>query len=409
MAQRDTNRTEGPPLDVNVEKWVYGGRGLGRPDGHVTLVPFTLPGERVRVRAERKRPGFIEAAPVEILTPSPERTAPLCPHFTRCGGCHYQHAGYGFQLAQKREVLRDVLRRVGKLDAPEEIGIVSSEPWEYRNRAQFHLSGGAIGFLEAGSSRLCAIERCPISSPAINHALNALREMIRDRRFPRFVRTIELFTNESEVQVNILAADRPVARHFFEWCGEHFPGPAAGWLDYQAAGDTFRVSHRSFFQVNRFLIEKLVSCAIEGAEGETALDLYAGVGLFSLGLARRFGSVAAVERGASAAGDLEFNAARASLEIQVRRGTAEEYLEKLEHAPDFVLADPPRSGLGMEVVRHLLRLRPPRLAVVACDPATLARDLKLLTQGGYQIERLTLLDLFPQTYHIETVVRLRLP
>jgi 23S rRNA (uracil1939-C5)-methyltransferase len=409
MAQPETNRLDEFPREVSIEKWVYGGRGLGRPDGLVTLVPFVLPGELVRVRGQRKRHGFVEAALAEVLSPSPERTQPACPYFARCGGCHYQHASHAFQVAQKLEVLRDVFRRVGKLDAPEEIGTISAEPWEYRNRAQFHLAGGAIGYQEAGSNRLCPVERCPISSPSINRALDALRQMTRDRRFPRFLRTIELFTNESEVQVNVLEADRPVARSFFDWCAENIPGATAGWLEYPAAGHTFRVSHRSFFQVNRFLIDELVSCALDGAEGGSAVDLYAGVGLFSLALAHRFRAVTAVERGASAAGDLEFNAARASLAVKVERCAAETYLERLEQPPDFVLADPPRAGLGTTVVRQLLRLRPSRLAIVACDPATLARDLQHLTAGGYELRQLTLVDLFPHTYHIETVANLRLP
>jgi 23S rRNA (uracil1939-C5)-methyltransferase len=232
--------------------------------------------------------------------------------------------------------------------------------------------------------------------------------MIKDQRFPRFVRSLELFTNESEVQVNVREADRPVARHFFDWCAESVPGAAAGCLDYSAAGHQFRVGHRSFFQVNRFLTDKLVERALEGAEGETALDLYAGVGLFSLPLARRFGSVTAVESGSSAAHDLEVNAARAALEVKIEKATVETYLEELTQPPDFVLADPPRTGLGKAVVRQLVRIKPPRLTIIACDPATLARDLGPLTAAGYRIQRLTLIDLFPQTYHIETAVDLRL-
>ncbi len=167
------------------------------------------------------------------------------------------------------------------------------------------------------------------------------------------------------------------------------------------------MSHRSFFQVNRFLTDKLVDLALEGAEGEHAVDLYAGVGLFSLPLARRFRTVTAVESAASAVRDLEFNTARASLGVTASRATAEMFLEELERPPDFVLADPPRAGLGKHVVRHLLRLQPPRVTIVACDPATLARDIGPLAAAGYRLERVTLIDLFPQTYHIETVVHLR--
>jgi 23S rRNA (uracil1939-C5)-methyltransferase len=160
--------------------------------------------------------------------------------------------------------------------------------------------------------------------------------------------------------------------------------------------------------VNRFLIDRMVDAGLADAEGDTAIDLYAGVGLFSLPLARRVRSVTAVESGSSAVHDLEFNAERASLPIQVERTMVESYLEGLSATPDFVLADPPRAGLGKGVVGQLLRLRPPRMTIVSCDPATLARDLAALVGSGYRLERVTMIDLFPQTYHIETVVSLQL-
>jgi 23S rRNA (uracil1939-C5)-methyltransferase len=210
------------------------------------------------------------------------------------------------------------------------------------------------------------------------------------------------------VQVNVLASDRPVAKHFFDWCGEEIPGAATGFLDYSTAGGEYRVGHRSFFQVNRFLIDRLVEAGLADAEGDTAIDLYAGVGLFSLPLARRVRAVTAVESGASAVHDLEFNAARAPLSIQVEKAVVENYLEGLSKAPDFVLADPPRAGLGKGAVKQLLRLQPPRMTIVSCDPATLARDLMALVNSGYRLERVTLIDLFPQTYHIETVASVRL-
>ncbi|MGB9606457.1 MAG: class I SAM-dependent RNA methyltransferase, partial [Bryobacteraceae bacterium] len=187
---------------------------------------------------------------------------------------------------------------------------------------------------------------------------------------------------------------------------ERLPGLIEDALEYAAAGELYRVGHRSFFQVNRFLLGDLVSCALEGAEGSSALDLYAGVGLFSLPLARRFARVTAVESSAWAAADLEHNAARAGLAIQVCRQDAAAFLAGQSQAPDFVLADPPRSGLGREVGRELLRLKPRRLTVVSCEPATLARDLAHLAGGGYRIERLALVDLFPQTHHIEAIVSL---
>jgi 23S rRNA (uracil1939-C5)-methyltransferase len=393
-------------FEITVEKLVYGGEGLGRLEGRAVLAPFVLPGERARVRVVGEKPGMLRARLLEVLAAAPERIAPACPYFMRCGGCHYQHAPYEMQLALKRSVLEDQLRRIGKIAPPGEIGVVAGEPWGYRNRVQLHIAGGELGYLQPQSRKLCPIERCPISSPAINGAIAALREMLRDSRWPRFVRTVELFTNETEIQLNVLETDHPVARRFFDWCAERIPGLVSGALDYRAAGHDWRVSYGSFFQVNRFLIDNLVETAIGGSQGQTALDLYAGVGLFSLALAKRFATVTAVESGARAAGDLRFNAERAGLALRVEQTDAEIWMEQLESAPDFVLLDPPRAGIGKRMVARLAQLRPPRLAVVSCDPATLARDLAGLTGAGYRIEKLTLVDLFPQTYHLETVAHL---
>jgi 23S rRNA (uracil1939-C5)-methyltransferase len=395
-------------FEITVEKLVYGGEGLGRLEGRAVLAPFVLPGERVRLRGVSEKPGLLRARLLEVLAAAPERVAPPCPYFTRCGGCHYQHAPYELQLALKRAILEDQLRRIGKIGPPDagEIGVVAGEPWAYRNRVQLRIAKGALGYLEAQSHKLCPVESCPIGSPAINGAIAILREMLRDPRWPRFVRSIELFTNETEIQLNVLETEHPVARRFFDWCAERIPGLVPGALDYQAAGPAWRVSHGSFFQVNRFLIGKLVETALDGAEGQTALDLYAGVGLFSLAMAQRFASVTAVESGARAAGDLRFNAERAGLALRVEETDAEAWIEQLETAPDFVLLDPPRAGIGRRMVDRLAQLRPPRLVMVSCDPATLARDLAGLVGAGYRIDRLTLVDLFPQTYHLETVAHL---
>lgn len=395
-------------FEIGVEKLVYGGDGLGRLDGRAVLAPFVLPGERARVRGISEKPGLMRARLLGVLAAAPERVAPPCPYFMRCGGCHYQHAPYEMQLGIKRGILEDQLRRIGKIAPPAEVVVVSGEPWGYRNRVQLHIAAGKLGYREAQSHKLCPIEVCPISSPAVNGAIAILREMLHDPRWPRFVRSIELFSNETEIQLNVLETEHPVARRFFDWCAERIPGLVAGALDYSAAGHTWRVSYGSFFQVNRFLIDRLVATALDGAEGHTALDLYAGVGLFSLPLAQRFAAVTAVESGARAAGDLRCNAERAGLALRVEQTDAEVWMEQLETVPDFVLMDPPRAGIGKRMVERLAQQRPPRLVIVSCDPATLARDLAGLTAAGYRIDRLTLVDLFPQTYHLETVAHLAL-
>jgi 23S rRNA (uracil1939-C5)-methyltransferase len=196
-----------------------------------------------------------------------------------------------------------------------------------------------------------------------------------------------------------------VARRFFEWCGENIPGLVEGALDYNGQ---YRVSRGSFFQVNRFLLNRLVEAAVEGAEGDSAFDLYAGVGLFAPALARKFRQVTAVESGSRAVRDLQFNAQRAGLaNVRAEARMVEEFLQEQERPADFVLADPPRAGLGKAVVRRLVELQPRQVALVACDPATLARDLAAMVAGGYRMVRMAMVDLFPQSYHLEAIVLLQ--
>jgi 23S rRNA (uracil1939-C5)-methyltransferase len=386
--------------DVSIDKWVYGGEGLARIDGRVVLVPSVLPSETVRIDFGKD----VHASLVEVLTPATERVTPPCPLFTICGGCHYQHAPYEYQIARKVDILREQLQRVGKIKFEGQIDVISGPPLGYRNRAQFHVAEGKIGYLAARSHELVPVEgECPVSSPRLNQALAEMRARLGDPRFPRFVQAVEIFTNETDVQINVIESEHAVARRFYEWC------ESKQAIEYETSFGKFRVSSKSFFQVNRFLVEKLVEAALPDQGGESALDLYAGVGLFALQMARRFRSVTAVETGSSAAHDLEFNATRAELAVKVEQARVEDYLERLQGAsgtaPEFVLADPPRAGLGKDVVGHLQRLAPPRLTIVSCDPATLARDLAGLS--SYEIESLTMVDLFPQTYHLETIARLR--
>ena len=312
---------------------------------------------------------------------------------------------YTRQLSEKAAILREVFSRIGKLELPD-VRVLMRGPWNYRNRSQFHLFRNAIGYLEAGSHNLCPIEYCAISSPRINEALGALIDMMRESRFPRFLRALEVFTNESGVQLNVRETERPIAKSFFDWCAERIPGYVPGALKYEAAGEHFRVSPGSFFQVNRFLMESMVETALDGLEGESVLDLYAGVGLFTLPLARRFRSVSAVESNGSAYRDLQHNASQAGLEIRAVHGSSDVFLALAKEPPDVMLADPPRAGLGKKAVGELLRLRPSTVVIVSCDPSTLARDAAMLVSGGYRIERASMVDLFPQTYHIETIVRL---
>lgn len=401
----ETTQTNARERAVTIEKLVYGGDGLARDHGHVILTPFVLPGETVDVAVTEKRSGLLRARVTKVSDPSPFRVQAPCPHFGICGGCHYQHIRYEQQLVEKLAILREALARVGKFEAPEEIPVLSGAEWGYRNRAQFHLVDGRIGYHEAGSHRLRAVEECALLSPKLQEGLNALRRMSGDRRFPRFLQTVELFTNETELQLNVLSSGKPVARRFFDWCLEDLPGFVDGPLHYPAGGFTFRVSHGAFFQVNRLLTAALVEEALRNAEGERALDLYSGVGLFALPMAKRFSQVTAVESGVAACRDLRANAESAGVALDAMQSSAEAFLAANGDPYDFVLADPPRAGLGKKTVQLLLERKPRRLTIVSCDPTTLARDLAVLRER-YTLQRMTLVDLFPQTFHIETVAHL---
>ncbi|MBV8818269.1 MAG: class I SAM-dependent RNA methyltransferase, partial [Acidobacteriaceae bacterium] len=263
-----------PQLELHIEKLVYGGDGLARSDGRVVLTPFVLPGETVTAEVRRAKNDLLRGDLRQVLHPSEARIEPSCPYFFRCGGCHYQHAPASYQASQKIAILREVLRRVGHVEFDRDIEVVEGEPWHYRNRVQLHIDQGHVGYFSAGSHDIVAIDHCPISSPKLNDIIGALARDLPHYRW--FGGTVELFTNETEVQVNVLDRIPPSVRPLFENLGSAEPIEYAG----------FRVSRNSFFQVNRFLVDALVETAVRDSSGDSALDLYAGVGLFATHLAR---------------------------------------------------------------------------------------------------------------------------
>ncbi len=381
-------------MEFTIEKLVYGGDGLARVNGRVALTPFVLPGETVRAETNPSNGGVLRGKLLDVITPSPSRVRPPCPYFTRCGGCQYQHIDYAEQLVQKLAILRESLERIGKLRFDGEIGVIADEPWGYRNRIQLHIENGRVGYREHGSMKLCAIDHCPIGSPKLNEAIAKLKAEMP--YVGRYEGRLELFTNETDLQVTPSAPATRRMRNLLDSLGTTMPIQYAG----------LRVSRTSFFQINRFLLPKLIDAAIGEASGTLAMDLYSGVGLFSTVLAKRFARVIAVEAGASAHRDLIENTSRAGAAIESHHTAVEKFLVEFFETPDFILADPPRAGIGKQAATQLLRIRAPRLTLVSCDPATLARDLAQLTAGGYRIERIALIDLFPQTFHLETVVHL---
>jgi 23S rRNA (uracil1939-C5)-methyltransferase len=435
----------GPPFDVTVEKLIYGGDGLARHEGATVFVPFVLPSERVTVESVDRKKDFVRGNVVRVIEPSPERIDPLCPHFGVCGGCDYQHISYEAQLRYKSDILRETLRRTGKIDWTGGIKTHAADPWKYRNRAQWKVrptitaSGGStdergpameIGYFRAHSASLCAVHDCPILSPVLLKVLLALREALAAGELPQEIREIEAFTNEGtgvanpRVLLTIIISGFPsnAAQHAenirsilpeVESILFHDPrqdrmelfGP--GFLECRAGARSYRVGHLSFFQVNRFLTEELAREVAENeSPSELALDLFAGVGLFALPIADKFAKVIAVESNPAAARDLQINT-RSKDAVEVRTADVEEFLGKFNRRPDLVVIDPPRAGLTPQIVRRLTELAPPRIAYVSCEPPTLARDLRGLLEGGYEISNIDLFDLFPQTFHMETVARLR--
>jgi 23S rRNA (uracil1939-C5)-methyltransferase len=440
----DPPRALSGKIDVAIEKLVYGGEGLAHHEGSTVFVPFVLPGERVTAEPVEQKKKFIRARLKQVLEPSPQRTAPLCHYFATCGGCDYQHIPYEAQLAYKVEILRETLRRLGKIDWPGEFKTHAAEPWRYRNRAQWKvrpLSSNAsdasaadsddtalgIGYFRANSTSLCAVDDCPILSPVLLKTLLSLRGALAAGSLPRELREIEAFTpedaagNGARVLLTATFAGFPsrAAEHaakFREIVPElesllfHDPGRdrmelfGPGFIECAVGEHKYRVGHFSFFQVNRFLTEELAREVTEvETGGELALDLFAGVGLFAVPLAKRFKRVVAVESNPAAVRDLETNA-RGSIEI--RTAEVEQFLQKFKGTPDLVVLDPPRAGLAPGAAQRLAKIAPKRITYVSCEPPTLARDLVVLRDAGYEISGVHLFDLFPQTFHMETVVRL---
>jgi len=424
-------------MDLKIEKLIYGGEGLAHHEGSAVFVPFVLPAERISASPVERKKKFIRARVERVIEASPTRAAARCPHFGVCGGCDYQHMPYEAQLQYKTDILRETLRRLGRIEWPGEIVAHASPPWGYRNRAQWKVrplgeadgAGLGIGYFRANSTALCAVEDCAILSPLLLKTLLALRGAAANGSFPRELREIEAFAgaNDSKLLVTATFAGFPSRAEelvqtirgilpelesvlFHDPTRERMELDGPGFIECEAGGHNYRVGHLSFFQVNRFLAGELANeVAGNDANGRLALDLFAGVGLFSVPLAARFERVVAVEANPASARDLESNVTGTGVggrAIEVRTTDVERFLEKFREKPDLVVLDPPRAGLTLEAAKLLARMAPARITYVSCEPPTLARDLAALVGAGYEITAVHLFDLFPQTFHMEAVVRL---
>ena len=429
---------------VQIEKPIYGGAFLTHSEGKAVFVPLTLPGEKARVRVIESKRGYATAEVEEIVTAVPERATPSCCHFGICGGCSYQHASYATQLAFKKAILRETLER-GGVRAPEEISVLSaateSQSWGYRNRIRLALDAdGNPGYRGRRSHAVTAIAECPIAAPLLVRAAQNFAEVLRSFSPQVRPKEVSLFCDRGEtsllVSIFMVGEHKGRVNNFDDFASalaERIPElkgiefiaeePAGGrrslpssrtvaqWgeqgLIYHAGGFGYRVDHGAFFQVNRWLVDGLVEEVTTGRKGALAWDLFAGVGLFARKLTESFARVIAVESAPSAIAALNENL-RGTSGSGVR-ASAIEFLQRRNKAerPDLVVVDPPRTGLDVEITKLLAEVGAPGLTYVSCDPATLARDLRALLASGYEIRSITLADLFPQTFHLETVVHLR--
>jgi len=392
---------------------VYGGETLGRlPDGRAVFVPFVLPGERARVRLVEDRRNYARGEVVELLRPSPERIAPHCVHFGVCGGCHYQYLDYARQVEIKRDVLRDQFARIAGMAEPPEIEVVPAPaPWNYRNTMQFHLNPqGKLGFQAADGSGVMAVSECHLPEDGLNRLWPQFEfeplpglERIALRQGADGDALLALESDGAEPPA-LSVEELPVSVvHLGPGGTLVMAGDDA--LVMEVLGRPFRVSAGAFFQVNTAMAEKMVTHLLEAlplGREERLLDVYCGVGLFSAFFAARGIAVSGVEASPAACADFAANLDEFE-DVALYEGEAGEVLPGLNERFDAALVDPPRAGLERPALDGLLGLAPAVLAYVSCDPATLARDAKRLLAGGYRLERVTLFDLFPQTYHIESI------
>ncbi len=407
--------------EISLEKLTYGSEAMGRlPDpqtgtrGRVVFVPFGLPGELVRVRLTQEKQNFARGELLEVIKASPDRIEPKCKHFGTCGGCHYQNLPYEKQLKAKTEILRDQLQRIGKIENPPVKPMVASPlEWNYRNHMQFHLADdGKLGFINSNGNSTFPIEECHLPEAGLNNIwhelrfdpnMNIERISLRCGQGDELMLVLESETDETpELEIE---ADISVL-HVYE--GHPIVIAGRDHIFFNILNRDFRVSAASFFQVNAKMAEKMVEyllVKLPAASSATLLDVYCGVGLFSKFLASRYARVIGIESSPSACEDFGFNLDEFD-NVELYEGITEEILPALVGQVDnltHLIVDPPRAGIEKHTLDAIIKIKPQIIAYVSCDPSTLARDAARLIHGGYRLVEVTPFDLFPQTYHIESI------
>jgi 23S rRNA (uracil1939-C5)-methyltransferase len=425
-------------IDVRIDALAYGGAGVARHEGKAVFVPLTAPGELVRCRVTRDHRRFSEAEAVEVLAASPRRRPPPCPHFGACGGCQWQHLPYGEQCAWKERIFADILQRQARVskDVIQPLAPSPSE-WNYRSRVQFKCrqagQGFVMGFYRRGSHFVIDVADCPITAPRLNETLRLFRRWLPASPCPKLIPQVDLEADdEGRIRATVHCLDRdpapladflgPLAESeglslFLQTGRKETLERVCGVEELHIrplAHSLLRLAYGAggFAQVNLEQNRRLVSAVLEAASlsgTERVLDLFCGMGNFSLPLARGAGTVVGVEDYAPAIARAERNARSNGI------ANARFLARPAEGAPtalagaggfDLVLLDPPRTG-ACAVARELATLRPPCIIYVSCDPPTLARDLVPLLHQGYAVVSSQPFDLFPQTHHTESLTVLR--
>ena len=388
-----------PPVEVAIESLAAGGDGVGHlPDGRVVFVPFTAPGDRVQIEVLEERASFARGRVLELVVASATRAQPVCPVFGSCGGCAWQHIDYRTQQDAKAQILAEALSRIGSIRVEAPIPVTPS-PAEYRYRSRTRVleDDGRFGYRKRRSNALCAVSRCPVLLEPVEARLAELSEAAGKAR-PEGRHGAVTF----EWEIALGAPDEGAARSV------RLPEARGKAIHLRVGEDRLRVSPGVFSQSNGLLLEDLAA-AVHGAAGRGVfvLELFAGAGFFTLGLARRFARVLAVESNRRAVDDLEANLVSAGLaNVDARCEMVEETVAHLtEMGSDAVVVlDPPRSGLPDGCARDLVRHRDvTRLVYLSCDPATLARDLGVFVDADFELTDLRIFDLFPQTSHVESL------
>lgn len=399
-------------VEVELTTLAHGGEALGRlPDGRAIFVPFALPGERVRARVVSEKKRFVRGDLLEILQPALGRVAPRCPHFGLCGGCHLQHLDYSAQISAKTSILREQLQRIGRFEDAPVHAAKPSDPWNYRNHVQFHLTpAGKLGYYTYNGEGVFPIQECHLPQPLINHIWTQLEfeplpglERVGIREGADEDVQIILESSEAYLpELSLEGLDVSVI-HISPAGSVVLAGSPA--ITMQILDRSFRVSAGSFFQVNTRQAESMVKHLLQNLsipKGGTVLDVYCGVGLFSAFLAPLAGRLVGVEASPEACDDFVVNLDEFD-HVELYEAPAEDVLPILDVEPDVILLDPPRTGVARRALDGIVSMNAPVLVYISCDPATLARDARYLVSKGYRLSSSTLFDLFPQTYHIESI------